>query len=233
MTYRELAPSAALAPYVDRFWSSNGDGGRILPDGCIDILVENGAARLVGTMTRAIVVPGDAGSIADAGSVVAVRFRPGAAAAFLRMDVDAITDREIELALPIDPRVPRASLEAWLWSRMPPPSTSIVPYIVAQIVAAPATPLDELARTTGYSRQWIARTCRRHIGVSPKQLARVARLQRAVIALHDLPLAQLATHVGYYDQAHMTSDFNDLAGLTPGEARAVAMVPLRSIYAAR
>ena len=74
---------------------------------------------------------------------------------------------------------------------------------------------------------------RRHVGVSPKQLARVARLQRTLLALHDVPLAQLASAAGYYDQAHMTNDFSELAGVTPAEARdSVSIFPIRSLYAA-
>src|SRR5438105_3742540 len=88
MTYREHAPPAALAPYVDRLWTSRGPAGPrlILPDGCIDIIVDRHSAFVVGAMTTAVLMP--AGEDVD---VVAVRFKPGGAAPFLRIDAGEVS----------------------------------------------------------------------------------------------------------------------------------------------
>src|SRR5262245_42896257 len=83
LPYTEIVPPADLAPYVDRLWlrtTVRGGPGRVhrvLPDGCLDVIVcaDRGSAELVGAMTRAIEVP-DAPA-----EVVAVRFKPGTAAA--------------------------------------------------------------------------------------------------------------------------------------------------------
>jgi uncharacterized protein DUF6597/helix-turn-helix protein len=87
MSVTEYPPPAALAPFVDAFWSrapgrSAGSVGpeRILPDGCLDIVVGPRAAIVVGAMTRSIVVPP-----ADGAGMIGVRFRPGMATAFLRI----------------------------------------------------------------------------------------------------------------------------------------------------
>jgi len=239
--YRELAPPPALAPYVDRFWTSDptpaGPARRILPDGCVDILIElDGDAmsvHVVGTMTRSIVVPAYA-----RGAIVAVRFRPGGAPRFLRVDADELTDSDLELralglALELDPRTPLASLEAWLLARVDAPGPDPAGHAIARLLtASPSIPA--LADETGWSRQWLARACRRRVGIPPKQLGRVARMQRAIIALQDsphLPLAGAAVALGYFDQAHMAKDFRELAGATPREA--VSIFPIRSIYSAR
>ena len=244
MMYREHLPPAALAPYVDRFWTSDAaapevEPRRILPDGCIDILIEldgdRAHPRVVGTMTRAILIPPGPQL-----RVVAVRFRPGAAAAFLRVDADELTDLEIDLAalelgLEIDPRDPCSSLERWLLARLPAKQQAVVDYAITRLLHA-APPLPELARETGWSRQWLTRECRRRVGVPPKQLARVARLQRTIIMLQARPrlpshgLAALAQAMGYFDQAHMAKDFRELAGCTPREA--VSIFPIRSVYGA-
>jgi transcriptional regulator GlxA family with amidase domain len=48
--------------------------------------------------------------------------------------------------------------------------------------------------------------------------ARIIRLRRAVKLLRQgCALADVAVACGYYDQAHMTRDFRDLAGHSPGE----------------
>jgi AraC-like DNA-binding protein len=247
--YREHLPPAALAPYVDRFWTSDAvapapevEPRRILPDGCIDILIELtgdlARPRVVGTMTRALLIPAGAQP-----RIVAVRFRPGAAAAFLRVDADELTDLELELPalgldLEIDPRDPRGSLERWLLARLPAHPQRVADHAIARLVTA-APSLPELARETGWSRQWLTRECRRRVGVPPKQLARVARLQRAIITLQAIAtrprvpahgLASLAPALGYFDQAHMAKDFRELAGCTPREA--VSIFPIRSVYGA-
>lgn len=231
--YREHAPPPALAPYVDRFWTSDatpaGPPRRILPDGCVDILIEHEAVHVVGTMTRSILVPAYA-----RGKIVAVRFRPGAAPRFLRVDADELTDSDLELRalglkLELDPRAPLASLEAWLLSRLDTPSPDAVGHAITRLVACSPS-IEQLAAETGWSRQYLARACRRRVGIAPKQLARVARMQRAIIALQDAPspLASAAVALGYFDQAHMTNEFRELAGATPREAGSI--FPIRSIY---
>src|SRR5262245_36468230 len=98
--YREIPPHPALRPFVDRFWISETATSlpprRILPDGCIDVLVDlgrGGQARAVGTMTHAIVfAPGAPVRIA------AVRFRPGGAVPFLGVAASELTDRTLPCA---------------------------------------------------------------------------------------------------------------------------------------
>jgi hypothetical protein len=61
VAYRERSPSAALAPYVEAFWTIDTPSGapshRVLPDGCMDLLFDASGGRIVGAMTRAVVVP--------------------------------------------------------------------------------------------------------------------------------------------------------------------------------
>jgi hypothetical protein len=69
---------------------------RVMPDGCIDILVDCAAgapAVVVGAMTRAQVVVFDAPV-----QLIAVRFRPGGAVPFLRLPVDELTDQDVACA---------------------------------------------------------------------------------------------------------------------------------------
>lgn len=240
MSYREHAPHPALAPYVDRYWTSHGPAGVpriILPDGCIDILVDLAAPDapiVIGTMTKAArLSSGDA-------HVVAVRFRPGGATPFLRTPAGELTDRDVPGVpwLRVDPAAPLPSLEASLLAHLsaidaPDP---LVAHAASRLVAAGAPTIGELARDTGFSRQHLARRFGEHVGISPKQLGRVARLQRAMSALlAGGEPARVALDAGYFDQAHMIRDFHELAGLTPGEACASApgsIRPIRSLYRA-
>ena len=61
---KECAPPAALAPYVECFWSRTASepdppGGthRVLPDGCLDIIFSERGAVVVGAMTRPLLIP--------------------------------------------------------------------------------------------------------------------------------------------------------------------------------
>src|SRR5438093_1050408 len=91
---REYPPPAALASLVDLFWyraprtlDQPATPHRVLPDGCLDIVVGPRNAIVVGAMTRPILVP----PTENAG-LVGVRFRPGMATAFLQIPAAALTD---------------------------------------------------------------------------------------------------------------------------------------------
>jgi AraC-like DNA-binding protein len=252
MTYRELAPQPALRHHVDRLWSRSAtvEGARaspmlILPDGCIDVLLDlrTGATRVVGTMTRAVryTLPADA-------SLVAARFRPGAASAFLRVNAADLTDRVIGVdelgvrwlaqvgseSMPIARAL--ADLERCLLERVG--SAAIDPrvgYAARRLYADRPPRISELARELGQTRQHLGRSFRERVGVSPKQFDRVARLQRAVDHLQSdraESLAMAAARLGYCDQAHMSHDFRELGGITPLQARGAkgSISPIRSLW---
>jgi AraC-like DNA-binding protein len=270
MSYREYLPHPALGPTVDRFWTQSprsaaggGDpaGGkdrrgpdqsleprRILPDGCIDLLVNltSGRAVVVGTMTRALVIPPGAGS-----AIVAVRFRPGGAVPFLRVPAHQLTDADVPcadlgatslvpagLAPATAPDQAVAALQTALLDRLREagPPDPLVDHAARLLLTGAGTSIEQVARRLGWSRQHLRRAFRTHVGVGPKHFDRVARLQRTVADLQGQParsLADLAAGCGYFDQAHMTGDFRALVGLTPRQVRGSggSIFPIRSLLA--
>jgi AraC-like DNA-binding protein len=77
--------------------------------------------------------------------------------------------------------------------------------------------IGELAREVGWSRRYLADRFREETGLAPKAAARVIRFERACDRLRGPdrpPLAEVAADGGYVDQAHLSRDFRDLAGLT-------------------
>jgi AraC-like DNA-binding protein len=262
MAYCEILPHPALRPFVDRFWILTAAAGaeprRILPDGCIDVIVDVdpesdgfGRAAAVGTMTRALVFQPP-----ERVRSAAVRFRPGGAAPLLRLSADELTDHVVDagdvsarwIALgrddaASDPAEAVSALERQLLTRVraiSEPDRAIA-HAVGRLFGAAAPSIDELGRELGWSRQHLARRFRTEVGVGPKQLARVARLQRAVAHLQglhlqtgDVTLAGAALDLGYFDQAHMARDFRELAGLAPRDVRAQrgSIFPIRSLFGA-
>src|SRR5580692_8727404 len=128
--YQEFHPHPMLQPYIDAFWALNSEHGSdtsevIMPDGCIDIIVNLGNecytddgqvkmdhrhAYLVGTMTRykKLTRPSDT-------KLFGIRFKPGAFSYFydypflkevanktdgfekrLAPDIDKMTNRPID-----------------------------------------------------------------------------------------------------------------------------------------
>lgn len=82
-----------------------------------------------------------------------------------------------------------------------------------------AAPVGDIARGVGWSRQHLARRFRSELGLSPKQAGRLVRFGRSRDRLRAaagrVPLSQVAVECGYYDQAHLTNEWNDLAGCPP------------------
>lgn len=252
-SYQEIAPHPALRAFVDRFWVSATEAGagprRILPDGCIDLLVDTTRgehAVVVGTMTRAVVF-----APSTPVRIVAVRFRPGGAVPFLKTSARGLTDRMVDCAdvgirwltpAPLagfaNPLMAVDALQRQLLARLR--ASTRLDVVVAHAVSSLFGPMPPsiaaLGRETGWSRQHLARVFRAHVGIGPKRLARVARLQRAVDDLQrggGAGLADAAVRLGYFDQAHMARDFRELGGITPlgAAASAGSIFPIRSLFA--
>ena len=74
-----------------------------------------------------------------------------------------------------------------------------------------------LARGVGWSRPHFTERFRVELGVPPKTAARIFRFERACWLIKDARprLADVAVACGYHDQAHMTREWNVLAGCSP------------------
>lgn len=76
--------------------------------------------------------------------------------------------------------------------------------------------MSALARETGYSERQLRRRLLDGVGLGPKRLARVVRMQGLLAAG---PLvgswARAAVDHGWFDEAHMVNDVTLLAGASP------------------
>ena len=78
--------------------------------------------------------------------------------------------------------------------------------------------ITELCRTTGIAHRTLLARFDDWVGVTPKQLARGSRLRWALARIEptaDICWADVALASGFYDQAHLIHEFQDLLGLTP------------------
>ncbi|PTL82190.1 AraC family transcriptional regulator [Vitiosangium sp. GDMCC 1.1324] len=244
--YIEARPCAALAPYVQCFWGMTAHASiplpsRVLPDGCIDILMDLGSSsgrdampprlRIVGAMQQAEVVP-----LSGEACFVGIRFRPGGAHPFLRLPVHELTDGHLALGS-LWPHVAReweerlwgteglrarlALLEQLLLRRLSSASLdAALAHAVGLIQAARGRlQVESLEDVLGVGSRQLERRFRATVGLAPKVLCRIARMQHAVALLEHRPEtagAELALSAGYYDQAHLIREFRALTGLSPG-----------------
>jgi AraC-like DNA-binding protein len=93
----------------------------------------------------------------------------------------------------------------------------------------------QLERVTGLDRYSMARAFRRHFGTSPYRYLTMRRLDQVRVTLHNgAPLAEAAFAAGFADQSHMTRQFKQAFGLSPGRWRELdgPVVPAEAVGSA-
>ena len=81
------------------------------------------------------------------------------------------------------------------------------------------TRIRELAAALDWSRKHLNESFHDAVGVGPKTVARMARFNHAIEMANagNNGWADIAFAAGYADQAHMTREFREFAGTTPGQ----------------
>jgi AraC-like DNA-binding protein len=88
---------------------------------------------------------------------------------------------------------------------------------------AAGAPVGEVARELGWSHRRLIGRFRDQVGLPPKRVGRIARLERLVAELRGRGgggWARLAAACGYFDQPHLAREVRELTGLTPTALRA-------------
>ncbi|MFG2191994.1 helix-turn-helix domain-containing protein [Streptomyces sp. NPDC048639] len=91
-----------------------------------------------------------------------------------------------------------------------------------------AVGIGEMAAEIGWSRRHLTARFTAEFGLTPKDVARVVRFERAKRLLSGTArpgLAETAVACGYYDQAHLARDWRELAGMPPSAWLAAGDLP--------
>jgi AraC-like DNA-binding protein len=194
--------------------------GRILPDGCMDLIWDGSRLFVAGPDTRA-----RWHATSRDVAYVGLRFSRGMGTALLDTPADEVRDLspDLQALWPSKPaRVlaeqvaagPEAALEAWLVSRAAQRQPSRLGVVVFEM-AATGTPVAEMADQLGIGVRQFHRRCRPLFGYGAQHLGRVLRLGRALqAARRGVPLAEVAVTAGFADQAHLSREVRDLTGTT-------------------
>lgn len=103
--------------------------------------------------------------------------------------------------------------------------TTIIDHIASSVVATILSAngqrsVDEVAQQSHINRRSLERKFSKAIGLSPKQLSKIIRLQamlKILLSKQFSNFTDLAYKGEYYDQAHFIRDFKELTGFTPKE----------------
>jgi methylphosphotriester-DNA--protein-cysteine methyltransferase len=95
------------------------------------------------------------------------------------------------------------------------------------------TPINSILKDDLSKRRQLERKFMKQIGISPKQLGKVIRLQTALKMLlnqQSESFTTIAYESEYYDQAHFIKDFKEFTGTTPKEFLEDGQMALSSLF---
>ena len=185
---------------------------------------------VIGPRTRALLK--DASGFVSA---VSLSFKPAWSAALLGVPAHELTDAFVSLealwgpsardlagelldaksVMEVVDRASRALLSRA--ERAPTPSSARLARDAVAMLEGSEARVDHVAERLGVTTRHLRRAFMENVGIGPKDFARSVRLQRAIrMAPVTGDWARIAAEAGYYDQAHLITEFRSLVGLTPG-----------------
>ncbi|MBL8175385.1 MAG: AraC family transcriptional regulator [Bryobacterales bacterium] len=217
MQYREVAPCAALRPYIRCYWTLAGRmeavpaAQRVFPDGSMEMVFHFAEPfRHEGRRQARMLLAGQVwGPVVLEPSrecdVLGIRFEAGGCAAFLKFPQQEVAGRIVSLE------------DVWagtarrLHERLGNERDRVEALERMLLALRPESAMP----SRGLSARQYRRRFEAAVGIPPKLFARIARFQRSLQVMGRLPQADVALACGYYDQAHLIRDWREFAGVTP------------------
>jgi methylphosphotriester-DNA--protein-cysteine methyltransferase len=220
----------------------------IIPDGCIEmIFILGDDVKRYTSKTKSILQPREMilGQITGpffiepTGYVnsFAVRFYPYGFANFTSMPIKKLANKETPLKIlfgekqsrELSQKIKQATgtkkrikiAEAFLLNKLKDKATidNIVKTTIdTMLLTKGSAPINSILKNELSKRRQIERKFLDNVGISPKKLGKVIRLQAVLKMLlngQSESLTKLAYDNEYYDQAHFTKDFKEFTGTTP------------------
>lgn len=209
--------------YGDLYWHHPEKGDSFLQPRCF----------LIGQLTKPYVVEPNG----DTGTFV-VRFHPNGFLPFTTIPIKEMENRPIPLerlfgkeGQELELKILDANgvlerikiIESFLLARLS--TKEVIDRIVKSTIETISTAngqlsINELSKANNLSRRILSRKFSRTVGISPKQLSKIIRLQGSLKTLLNKDvskLTDLAYENDYFDQAHFIKDFREFTGITPKE----------------
>ncbi len=242
--YHEYLPDITLSDLIDSYWVSEAfiaceERTRILPDGCVDIIIS--AYQIHGMKAFRPYIFGTTTSYIEPSfsgkhKMIGIRFKPGGITAFTRIPINEFTDSSVDISLAetlFDDRFYEELQEKEETNQQ-------LQYINDYLLNKYATlylvdkqvlttvnlitkshgkvPIKQLLEQVCLCQRQFERRFKASIGISPKMFSRIVRFNHTRHQLQTRPrqsLLDTAIDCGYYDHAHLIKDFVMLSGNSP------------------
>ena len=234
-------PAPDLVRQIEMFWSvtSRGGSGRslyeVLPDSGVHLILRFSSCGcrmvLLGQATEKACI-----EIDESSDYFGIRFHPGHVPRLADIRPADLIDNHVDLpgidGVSIDSLADRmlSSQDPALQQRVMEDLVRGTPPLIRDERCRQAISLlkthggrlhvDELAAGIGLHVRSLERLFCDHLGMTPKRLARLVRLQHLASRIRSGKagnLTELAYACGYADQSHMIKDFKEMTGRLPGE----------------
>lgn len=236
--YREFSPPSPLANYLLCLWTQRITGShgefaqRVLPDGCIDmVLIDDEGPMVIGPWTEPFVA-----SLAPGTMIVGARCHPGRAPGLIGVPASALVNQSVTLrsmwsdaesasftriAGESTLHKRRLAMEAAILERLARAGRAdeAMTAAIQWLARHPHGRIERLSEWIGMSSRQLQRRFTTAVGYGPKVFQSVLRFQRLLslssCASSPRNLAQLSSDAGYADQAHMTREVHRFSGTPP------------------
>lgn len=241
MIYKQVKPHPALADYIDAFWTTTGDGKKtvsekILPDGCVDIIlnlghdcktdngifdIKSGKTYLVGTMKHFKIV-----EVTPDTKLLGIRFKPAAFSSFYEFtSLHTLTDTTIEFEKELAPDLKQtisngpAYLNQFFLNRFTHPKHILLTIITDIKNCKGQISVSELAMRHFTTTKQLERHFKQYVGTSPKEFINLVRFQFVLPIIRnkasEKSLLEIAFQHGYYDHSHLANEIKRYTGVAP------------------
>lgn len=240
MKFTEHKPHNQLASYIDAYWDITCDEGvpsiKVLPDGCIDIVInlgddfhtdydglvlKNGKAYLGGAITNYR----EAKTSCET-HLIGIRFKPSAFSYFYAFSsLHEVTNNIIELSNKFIPTIGSFSkdiptaFDSFYHNKLMSPKRSLLPVMGTITKCHGVISVYELAKQHCTTVRQLERHFKYDVGLSPKEFINIIRNRYAQqliqINRSEKTLSDIAFECGYYDQAHLTREIKKHTGAAP------------------
>ncbi|WP_211746992.1 helix-turn-helix domain-containing protein [Paenibacillus sp. Marseille-Q4541] len=238
-TLERYQPCEELRPFVKHYWivewnlpSGETFSQNVIPNPCVNLIIDQGRTFFFGPSARKY-----SHQLTEQGCVFGIKFKPAGFYSWYNKPISELADtplraesllpqtnEELEILfldrqvshnelvqrmdrilLPLLPRVDESALEV----------ERITTYIQ---VHHEITKVDEVCAYFQINKRKLQRLFQQYVGLSPKTVIRLYRLQNAAELLdqgNSIHLLQLSMDLGYHDQSHFIKDFKSVIGTTP------------------
>lgn len=233
--YQTYKPHPFLRPLVQCYWTLSAPVYMpapleyLYPDGCSSLIFDlsrddRSAVTFAAYHTQQMV--------SVQGSFFGIRFQPSGAFRLLHLPIHELIGGPYSLVDGLLPEVEPLHLrlqahntsehgrliDAWLLGRYN-GETADPAVKLASLLAGTERPMTKLLTNSGITRRTAERVFKTHTGCSPIQFniwSRIRKARQLIKLQNDLPLAQIASLCGFYDQAHFIHQFKRTTSFTPG-----------------